>query len=297
MAGCATPPQTQQLRDASPDVIAQSVELSGVPFYPQRRYQCGPAALATVLQWSGVDVTPEALVPQVFVPARRGSLQPEMLATARRHGRAPYVLAPEPGAIIAELQAGHPVLVLQNLAFNWAPRWHYAVVIGFDPDREELILRSGTTDRHRIPLALFERTWRRADYWAVVVTVAERPPATAEELPWLRTVLALEQTDIAAAGRGWQAAVERWPDSVGAWIGLGNHRFHAGDLAAAVAAFEALLSRRPGHAPALNNLAHALARMGRHAEAETYAEQAVANDLGNPLYRETLAGIRRDRTR
>ena len=36
-------------------------ELTQVPFFPQTLHQCGPAALATVLGWSGVHATPEAL--------------------------------------------------------------------------------------------------------------------------------------------------------------------------------------------------------------------------------------------
>jgi tetratricopeptide (TPR) repeat protein len=295
IGGCATAPQTQQLRDSPPAGIDRAVELSDVPFYPQQRYQCGPAALATVLQWSGVEVDPDALVPQVYVPVRRGSFQPEMLAAARRHGRVPYVLAPELSAIIEELQAGHPVLVLQNLAYNWAPRWHYAVVVGFDHAREELILRSGTIERHRMPFALFERTWRRGDHWAVVVTAPEETPASADELRWLEAVLDLERTGQAdPAGRAWQAATRRWPDSAGAWIGLGNHRFRHGEHEAAVQAYRGLLALRPGYPPALNNLAFALARMGRLEEAEAYAEQALAADPGDARYRDTLDGIRRE---
>ena len=32
-----------------------SVDLDGTPFFPQERYQCGPAALATILNESGID--------------------------------------------------------------------------------------------------------------------------------------------------------------------------------------------------------------------------------------------------
>ena len=42
----------------------RAVELAQTPFFPQDRYQCGPAALATVLGAAGVHVTPEELVPE-----------------------------------------------------------------------------------------------------------------------------------------------------------------------------------------------------------------------------------------
>lgn len=295
LAGCATAPEIQQIPESTPVEFSIAVELTAVPFHPQQRYQCGPAALATVLQWSGVEVTPDALVPQVYLPARRGSLQPEMLAAARRHGRAPYILAPELGAIITELQAGHPVLVLQNLGLSWAPRWHYAVVIGFDPERGELILRSGTIERQRMPLALFERTWRRGGHWALVVTAPDQVPATADELRWLRSVLELEQGGHPdPAARAWQASILRWPESAGAWMGLGNLHFRRGEYAAAAQSFHKLLATRPGYPPALNNLAFTLMRLGRLEEAVVYAHQAQAADPDHEPYRETLDEIRRE---
>ncbi len=295
LGACAGTPLTQQWRDNGAGETRTAVELTAVPFHPQERYQCGPAALATLLQWSGVAVTPDELVPQVWVPARRGSFQPEMLAAARRHGRAPYVLAPELDALFHELAAGHPVLVLQNLAFDWFPRWHYAVVIGFDPAREEVILRSGTTERLRTPLALFERTWQRGGHWAVVIPTPGEVPATAVEHDWLSEIIALERTgDPGGAAAAWQAATTRWPDSAGAWIGLGNNRYEAGDHAGAVEAFRALLEARPDHAAAHHNLAWALARQGHADEAVRHAEEALRLEPKNDRYRETLDTLRRN---
>ena len=50
LTGCASlVPQTIALRDAWPQGVATRVDLTEVPFFPQQDYQCGPAALATVL--------------------------------------------------------------------------------------------------------------------------------------------------------------------------------------------------------------------------------------------------------
>ena len=119
LAGCATP-QTERLLETAP-AFPRPVELTAVPFFPQEAYQCGPAALATVLNSSGLNVTPEALAPQVYLPERQGSLQFELLAAARRHGRVPYVLRPQLETLVTEVASGHPVLVLQNLGVAALP--------------------------------------------------------------------------------------------------------------------------------------------------------------------------------
>src|SRR5437588_472596 len=130
LAGCASLwPQTAQLREGLPAGLPERVELTQVPFFPQSEYQCGPAALATALASFGVKVTPEDLVPQVYLPQRKGSLQIEMMAAARRHGMVSYQLAPRFEDVLRELSAGNPVIVLQNLGFGGG--WHYAVAVGY----------------------------------------------------------------------------------------------------------------------------------------------------------------------
>ncbi|MFN2339214.1 MAG: PA2778 family cysteine peptidase, partial [Gammaproteobacteria bacterium] len=178
LAGCAAVPQTRSLTASPPAGLPEHIELVDVPFFPQQAYQCGPAALATLLQDQGVPVAPEALVPEVYVPARQGSLQAEMLAAARARGLVAYPLRPELDAILREVAAGRPVLVLQNLGLAWLPYWHYAVIVGYDLARGEIVLRSGLHERHVNGFARFERTWHRAGRWAFVVTAPDQLPTT-----------------------------------------------------------------------------------------------------------------------
>jgi tetratricopeptide (TPR) repeat protein len=291
LAGCATP-QVAALLAQPPATLPPRAELAAVPFHPQEDYQCGPAALATTLVHAGVAVTPGALVPQVYLPARKGSLQAEMLAAARRNGLTAYVLAPRLGDLLEEVAAGHPVIVLQNLSFGFAPVWHYAVVVGFDLSREEIILRSGTTRRLTTTLATFERTWARGDHWAMLTLQPEELPATAKEDRYIASAAALERVAPAAAQRAYATALGRWPENLTARLGLGNAAYALCDLDGAEAAYREAALRHPGAADAWNNLAQALLELGRRDEALAAAQRAV--DIGGPRlarYRATLQAI------
>lgn len=279
LSGCATAPQSARLASAPPAGLPERVELTETPFFPQEAYQCGPAALATVLVWQGFDVDPDDLVAEVYVPERRGSLQAEMRAAARARGLVAYRLQPELADILAEVAAGNPVLVFQNLGLGFAPRWHYAVVIGYDLGADELILRSGTIERHVNEFSRFERTWARGERWAFVAVPPERLPATAEPLPWLRGVNELEQTGMLdAAQAGYQSAIERWPDQHIGYLGLANAHFAAGSFGPAEEALRALLKRQPERHEAWNNLAHVFAarQCGRQARAAARCAVALA---------------------
>lgn len=290
LAACSAPQTTRLLeeRGAGP----QAVELTEVPFFPQEDYYCGPAALATVLAWSGLDVTQDDMVPQVYTPGRQGTLRSDVVAAARRNGRL-AVPVEDMAALLAELDAGHPVLVFQNLALDWAPQWHFAVAVGYDLQSGDLILRSGTEQRRITRLSTFEHTWSRGDYWALVVLPPDSLPATASELAVLQAASGLEQTRRSTeALAAYQAVLGRWPDSLGAAMGLGNTRYALGDREGARAAFADAIARHPDAAPAWNNLAVVLSELGRPADALEAAREAVRLGGANAdTYRETLAEI------
>lgn len=272
------------------------VELTGVPFHPQEEYQCGPATLATVLMHAGVATTPDALVPEVYLPARGGSLQAEMLAAARRHGLVAYRLAPGLADLLQEVADGTPVVVLQNLAVGFAPLWHYAVVIGYDLPREEIILRSGSTRRAVMTLGNFERTWARGDHWAMLALAPGKLPATVNEDQYVVAVAALERVGPAAARRAYATAIERWPGNLAARIGQGNAAYAMRDLIGAEAAYREATRRHPEAADAWNNLAQALLELQQRHEALAAAQRAV--DIGGPRlaqYRATLQAITQSR--
>ncbi len=279
LSGCAVftdPPQTAALAAAPPAGLPSRVELSDVPFFPQTPYHCGPAALATVLVHAGLTATPQALADAVFLPARDGALQTEMLAAARRFGALAVPLPPQLVALLSEVAAGNAVIVLQNLGLSFAPRWHYAVVVGYDLSAREVVMRSGTTEREPMGFVLFERTWARGGHWAFTALPPGRLPVTAGEADALQAAIGFERVaPPAQALRAYDSVLARWPANQIAGLGQGNTRFASGDLAGAAAAFERV-AQQHGSAAAWHNLATTQARLGQHERAQAAAQQAVA---------------------
>lgn len=275
LSGCAV--QTETLRRAPPTGLASRVELTATPFFPQTEYHCGPAALATVLSAVSREATPARLGEEVFLPARTGTLQIEMIAGARRHGAVATRLPGTLEALLRELQAGHPVVVLQNLGLSWYPAWHYAVLIGYDLDAGDVFLRSGTTERLALPMRTFEHTWVRAGSWAFVALPPGRWPATAEEAAVIEAAVGFERASTPAqAALAYRSALERFGDSLSLQMGLGNSLHAAGDRAAAAQAFEDATRLHPDSAPAWMNLASTRSELGQREAALAAAKQAVA---------------------
>ncbi len=274
--GCALRPALlpeQLAQDAHP----AAVELNGVPHFTYDRSQCGPAALASVLAASGVHVFPEELSAQVYIPDKKGSLQPEIMAACRRHGRLPYRIAPDLTGITGELRHGRPVLVLTNLGLSVFPVWHYAVVIGYDLKRDRLLLRSADNPRESVPARLFLRTWKRAECWGIVALRPDELPVRPDPGTYFKAVADMEEVGMLRESRtAYENALMLWPEQPVGLFGLGNTAYAMGDLKSAETAFRQLMQVQPENMAAVNNLAVVLGELGNYKEALRLISGALA---------------------
>ena len=294
LGGCISLPQSEALRASLPAGLPPRVELTQVPFHRQDDFLCGPATLAMVFNAAGVtSANVESVTPMVYLPGRQGSLQAEMLGATRRTGLLAYTLAPRLEDVLREVAAGTPVVVLLNLAFKLVPVWHYAVIVGYDLEKGEVIVRSAKRQRDEWSFGFLDYFWQESGYWSMLALPPGRLPATAREADAAAAIAALEQAGRPAAAReSYRALLARWPDNLVGLIGLGNVEYTLKDVAAAERAFRRASAAHPGSAIAFNNLAHVLAALGKLTEAEAAARAAV--QLAGPTLpqaRNTLEAI------
>ena len=292
LAGCSINPPLDLGQIAGADTTV----LQGVPFYPQLAYECGPAALAGVLGASGVTVTPATLSAQVFLPGRQGSLQVELVAATRRAGRIPYSVDGTPQAIVAELAAGRPVLVLQNLQTRSVPVWHYAVLVGLDATANRVYLNSGAEQSMPLAAPEFLRTWDWAGRWALVALRPGELPAGAQAARYIDAVLSFEAVAGAlAALPAWEAANRQWPQEPLPYLALGNGAHASDNLRAAADYYRRGLQFDPQHSALTNNLASVLGELGcpRAGEAvlRPVAERQSTDSSWTPVMAATLADL------
>ena len=291
VSGCAS-----DIRNMLSDLEQQrgDVELIQTSFYPQVTDQCGPSALAAILNSSGVTVTPEVLKSRIYIPDRQGSLQIELLAATRGYGRMPYIIDTNISALLDEVRAGRPVLVLQNLGSNRAPVWHYAVVVGYLADERRFILRSGDQKRHVTSASRFARTWQRAAYWGVLSLQPGEMPASPDADKYVQSVAAVEAIgDIVSAAAGYHAATERWPEHSLAWLGMGNAYYAQGNLDSAESAYKRILSMDSDHLIALNNLSQVQIDRGCFKDASATLDAALSAAKSDTTIYRTIQETRR----
>ncbi len=280
----------RDLREA--EGISDRIEITGIPFFPQEAFQCGPAAMAMVLNWSEAPAVPQDLIAEVYTPGRQGSLQMGLITAARRHGRLAYTFN-GPQKLFAEIAAGHPAIVLQNLGAKFYPVWHYAVVVGFDRLADQIILHTGTDASRHMAWSRFMFTWERGQYWGLVVLPPDQLPASADENTYLRAVVGLEQAgQWEEAITAYAAALDRWPDSSRALVGISNCHIKTGNWSLAEQTLRRAVALAPDNSDAANNLAHVLIHKGNLEEALYWSRRATQiGGVNASIYKETLHEI------
>ena len=253
-AGCATTaPQSQEVL-RSPPQVAPAMEIKAVPFIDQDSGQCGPASLAMAMQWAGHLIPVDQISPQVMTPSKKGSLQEDLISACRREGMMGVRLNGMK-ALLEELNAGHPVIIFENLGLSWYQQWHYAVVLGYDLPKEKLVMHSGHQAFERVDMRIFERSWKLSDYWGLVVLKPGDLAFAPDELANLAAAAGLEQIGKSEEARqSYLAILTRWPVSLGALVGLANLSYKRGDYQSAVSYLQMAKKSYPNNQMVAHNL-------------------------------------------
>lgn len=144
-----------------------------VPFFPQEEYQCGPAAMASLLAYWGLPADPEAIAEAIYLPRLQGTLSLDLLLYAERRGLTARLLDPSAEALRAALRAGRPIIVLLNVGGYLVPTWHYVVVVGYADGPNAFVAHDGRHRERVFPYEDFGWRWQEAGRWGLLV---EPPP-------------------------------------------------------------------------------------------------------------------------
>lgn len=154
------------------DPTRPSVErvIPDVPFFPQERYQCGPASLAGVLRHlgaTGAQATPEGIAEAIFRPGRHGTLSLDLALYPRARGLVTRWYDGSVADLMAAVDSGRPRIVMVDQGYGPVSTYHFMVVVGYAPDA--VIVNSDRTPLQRLPWASFLRAWERTDRWTLEV--------------------------------------------------------------------------------------------------------------------------------
>lgn len=273
--------------------IKEKNKITSVEFISQEKYQCGPASLAMMFSHLGEDIDEKQFASMVFTPDKHGSFQSDMISAVRRQKFLPLPINNLKN-LLTEVDAGNPVLILQNLGLKWFPVWHYAVVVGYDLNKSEMIIHSGTDAYSRLGFYTFNKTWDRSENWGLLVVRPGTVPVSTTEVQLVSGIAQLEAMSyFEEAEKGYESVLKKFPASLGALIGLGNVHFERDRFSESVKFLKKATTVDPHSAQAWHNLALALKANNDMLPAKKAAHKAV-NLCGQaflPIYTQNLKDL------
>jgi hypothetical protein len=147
--------------------------LPDVPFFPQEEYQCGPAALATVLNYwyirdgNTVRIGTGEIAKAIYSPGARGVLPTDLQNYARKKGFSAEEFKGSMAGLRESIDRGMPVILLVDHGLLLYRVDHFLVATGYT--RHGIIVNSGRNERQVITDTDLEKAWKRTGYWALRV--------------------------------------------------------------------------------------------------------------------------------
>ena len=186
LAGCAG--------SVAPEIkrLPERVELSGT-FYRGDANESGPQVLASMLSQQGIVITPGLLNKPLHLPGAEAQLQQNMQNLAREYAMVVYPLDSNLPALLTQVAAGYPVMVrfTEGSAFWAGPR--YAILAGYNRQKQTVLLRAGMNRRLLMKFSAFESAFKDAGGWAALIQKPEQIPAQVDQQRWLKAASELGQ--------------------------------------------------------------------------------------------------------
>jgi len=141
--------------------------IDNVPFFPQEEFQCGPAALASVLNYWNAGVTPEEVGEEIFSKSARGTVTIDMILYARKKGFYAEQFRGSMEKVRDSVNSGYPLIVLVDFGFSVVQVNHFMVLNGYTEDG--VVVHSGKTANKFLREKDFITAWEKTGYWTLLI--------------------------------------------------------------------------------------------------------------------------------
>lgn len=275
LAGCATS-FTSRVTPPSVFETHESLYLEKVPSVNQKAYQCGPAALESVIRYWGGSADADSIGQAIYGPKTRGVLNFTLAQYMKMAGFWTEVHEEQTEEDLKRwLRKGIPPIVMLDTGTLWVRTYHFVVLKGFDDRSNIFYANTGVPETQSITYAEFVRRWKKADRWSLIAAPPEKVDWDLDEARSIELALIFEKRgDLIQAERWTKSALNKNPESLTAKFNLANIYSRSNQAEQAKTIYQELLNKNPGRPELSNNLAWIYYEEGRYEDALKVIETA-----------------------
>jgi tetratricopeptide (TPR) repeat protein len=275
ISGCAS--FSYPAKDPSPPYEEGVYYIRNVPPVAQSAYQCGPAALESVLRYWGKEAPADLITRDLYQPGSRGIFNFMLAQYARSRGFWTQTDDADEAALKSWMLKDIPPIVMLRTGppLLWVSNFHFIVVKGFDDTHQIFYANTGKAQTQAIADKQFRKRWKSAGRWSLIICPAEKvdweldAEAAADLAFLLETSRRLD-----LAEKWYQYALEKNPQKQVARFNLANVYLKTERWDKAENLYLDLLKEKPESAPLSNNLAWVYIEKGKYQEAIHVIQEA-----------------------
>ena len=170
VTGCAR--KKTKFVEIKPGLETRGFYIEGVPFYQKSEPTCGPATLASILDFYGHRESVERITEKIVAPVPGDTLPDDMEKFARSIGFKTESHSGSLGELKAYIRNRTPVICMLDVGFGLDHKPYYISVVGYDDINEVMIVHNCLEQNSVITYHEFNKQWVRAGYWMLVIEPA-----------------------------------------------------------------------------------------------------------------------------
>ncbi len=174
LAGCATS-FTHQVKPPSTFSTHESLYLESVPAVSQKAYQCGPAALESVIRYWGESADADLIGKTIYKSGTRGVFNFSLSQYMKSIGFWSEIHEESSAENLKQwLRKGIPPIVMLDSGVLWARTYHFVVLKGFDDGLKIFYANTGEAETQAIDYKEFDKRWKKAGSWSLIASPLEK---------------------------------------------------------------------------------------------------------------------------
>ncbi len=166
ISGCAHNLPSSQISSDNGNIVI----VENVPFVKQKDKFCGPAAMASVMQFYGQNISQQEIAEEIYFPELNGALISDMENFAKGSG---YTVESTNGSIDmlkSNLDERQPVILLVDKGKWKVSVPHYYVAYGYNDEKKTIILHTGDKGDQKISYDKLDEEWGKMNKLMLVIT-------------------------------------------------------------------------------------------------------------------------------
>lgn len=146
-----------------------TIVIESIPFVKQKDKFCGPASMASVMQFYGQNIDQDEIAQEIYIPELNGALISDMENFAIDNGYGTQTTNGSIKLLKSQIDNGLPVILLVDKGKWKVSSPHYYVAYGYSQENKTVLVHTGYKSGQEIGFDTLDSEWEKMNRLMLVI--------------------------------------------------------------------------------------------------------------------------------